>query len=250
MYIRFVTIHMSVGRTNWVDDSHPMSPILDIVPHQACDPHSAHSRSMNIDKKRSVLALKMCDRVLWTKPSHRPLDFVHDGNIVEPIGPKETTNLTIKPKPRISGCWVSMISMLDVTSSFNSKFPQALPSSTNLFSSRNNQDNTLWSQWRKQAQTHPHKMRKPTPSRCNNQAQNRPCVSFYPIHRQPHHYVLTMSIEPMMPNPDQTSEQRDAQAQKEEQVMRLRGGEACPGRFCFIIPCPIPCNFCVFPCPC
>ncbi|KAL1891985.1 hypothetical protein Sste5346_007329 [Sporothrix stenoceras] len=28
----------------------------------------------------------------------------------------------------------------------------------------------------------------------------------------------------------------------------LRGGrsEACPGRFCFIIPCPIPCDFCIF----
>ncbi|CAK7205214.1 hypothetical protein SEUCBS139899_007981 [Sporothrix eucalyptigena] len=27
----------------------------------------------------------------------------------------------------------------------------------------------------------------------------------------------------------------------------LRGGrsEACPGRFCFIIPCPIPCDFCI-----
>lgn len=32
--------------------------------------------------------------------------------------------------------------------------------------------------------------------------------------------------------------------------LHLRGGEMCPGRFCFIIPCPLPCNCCVFPCPC
>ncbi|KAF3767150.1 hypothetical protein M406DRAFT_69312 [Cryphonectria parasitica EP155] len=28
----------------------------------------------------------------------------------------------------------------------------------------------------------------------------------------------------------------------------LRGGERsemCPGRFCFIIPCPLPCDFCI-----
>lgn len=28
----------------------------------------------------------------------------------------------------------------------------------------------------------------------------------------------------------------------------MRGGDRggmCPGRFCFIIPCPIPCDFCI-----
>ncbi|KAK2016187.1 hypothetical protein LZ32DRAFT_601760 [Colletotrichum eremochloae] len=42
--------------------------------------------------------------------------------------------------------------------------------------------------------------------------------------------------------------------QREDAHINLRGGHndrsACPGRFCFIIPCPLPCNFCVFPCPC
>ncbi|KAJ1323947.1 hypothetical protein MN608_11204 [Microdochium nivale] len=43
--------------------------------------------------------------------------------------------------------------------------------------------------------------------------------------------------------------------QPHSEEMGLRGGDGngrgmCPGRFCFIIPCPIPCNFCVFPCPC
>ncbi|KAI1816890.1 hypothetical protein GGS20DRAFT_536022 [Poronia punctata] len=34
----------------------------------------------------------------------------------------------------------------------------------------------------------------------------------------------------------------------EEGDMRLRGGNrggCCPGRFCFCIPCPLPCDFCI-----
>ncbi|KAI0015580.1 hypothetical protein F4780DRAFT_784035 [Xylariomycetidae sp. FL0641] len=33
-----------------------------------------------------------------------------------------------------------------------------------------------------------------------------------------------------------------------EETMGLRGGErgrCCPGRFCFCIPCPLPCDFCI-----
>ncbi|KAJ4145166.1 hypothetical protein LMH87_004024 [Akanthomyces muscarius] len=42
-----------------------------------------------------------------------------------------------------------------------------------------------------------------------------------------------------------------ADTQNADPELGLRGGgETCPGRFCFIIPCPIPCNFCIFPCPC
>ncbi|KAL7796703.1 hypothetical protein V8C37DRAFT_326079 [Trichoderma ceciliae] len=35
--------------------------------------------------------------------------------------------------------------------------------------------------------------------------------------------------------------------------VEMRGGDdggSCPGRFCFIIPCPIPIDCCIFPCPC
>ncbi|EHK21062.1 uncharacterized protein TRIVIDRAFT_111930 [Trichoderma virens Gv29-8] len=35
--------------------------------------------------------------------------------------------------------------------------------------------------------------------------------------------------------------------------VNMRGGDdgdCCPGRFCFIIPCPIPIDCCIFPCPC
>lgn len=46
----------------------------------------------------------------------------------------------------------------------------------------------------------------------------------------------------------------DPQRPHDEPEMQLRGGQEgrgpCPGRFCFIIPCPIPCNCCIIPCPC
>lgn len=53
--------------------------------------------------------------------------------------------------------------------------------------------------------------------------------------------------------PRNPTDPRQAHAQDDagEERGRLRGGgEACPGRFCFIIPCPIPCNCCIIPCPC
>ncbi|PSR82526.1 hypothetical protein BD289DRAFT_437180 [Coniella lustricola] len=34
----------------------------------------------------------------------------------------------------------------------------------------------------------------------------------------------------------------------QDKPTELRGGERsqmCPGRFCFIIPCPLPCDFCI-----
>lgn len=40
-----------------------------------------------------------------------------------------------------------------------------------------------------------------------------------------------------------------AQAKEsQKQEVNIRGGDrggACPGRFCFIIPCPFPCDFCI-----
>ena len=53
---------------------------------------------------------------------------------------------------------------------------------------------------------------------------------------------------PMLTSPS------DPQRPHDEPEMNLRGGEEgrgmCPGRFCFIIPCPLPCNCCIIPCPC
>ncbi|KAI5449970.1 hypothetical protein NCC49_003861 [Naganishia albida] len=59
-----------------------------------------------------------------------------------------------------------------------------------------------------------------------------------------------IAMQGMSPKTTQpTTEQVDQQA--EVDGLRLRGGgEMCPGRFCWIIPCPIPCNFCIFPLPC
>ncbi|KAH8900282.1 hypothetical protein GQ53DRAFT_816297 [Thozetella sp. PMI_491] len=38
-----------------------------------------------------------------------------------------------------------------------------------------------------------------------------------------------------------------AHPESQDQELGLRGGrsEACPGRFCFCVPCPIPCDFCI-----
>ncbi|KAK3331860.1 hypothetical protein B0T19DRAFT_414111 [Cercophora scortea] len=40
----------------------------------------------------------------------------------------------------------------------------------------------------------------------------------------------------------------DAQKPHPDSEMGLRGGDrggCCPGRFCFCIPCPLPCDFCI-----
>lgn len=58
------------------------------------------------------------------------------------------------------------------------------------------------------------------------------------ISRPMKHLKLTfdtiLCIDPARPHEDRTTD--------------LRGGDrsaACPGRFCFIIPCPLPCDFCI-----
>ncbi|GHJ84543.1 hypothetical protein NliqN6_0945 [Naganishia liquefaciens] len=66
---------------------------------------------------------------------------------------------------------------------------------------------------------------------------------------------MTQTQQPIamtgMNHATQPTTEQAVDQQAEVEGMRLRGGgEACPGRFCFIIPCPIPCNFCVFPLPC
>jgi hypothetical protein len=49
-----------------------------------------------------------------------------------------------------------------------------------------------------------------------------------------------LSLATGLQTKSETADQNNADA------LKLRGGEgeACPGRFCFCIPCPIPCNFC------
>jgi len=55
-------------------------------------------------------------------------------------------------------------------------------------------------------------------------------------------------VEDVQPLPAQGMVPEQKKARAEEEEMNLRGGgdgEMCPGRFCFIIPCPLPCNFCI-----
>ncbi|KAF4120414.1 hypothetical protein GMORB2_3215 [Geosmithia morbida] len=60
------------------------------------------------------------------------------------------------------------------------------------------------------------------------------------------------SLQMQQPNAHQAMDPQQPHA--EQPQMTLRGGQEgrgmCPGRFCFIIPCPIPINCCIFPCPC
>ncbi|GAW11468.1 hypothetical protein ANO14919_008140 [Xylariales sp. No.14919] len=51
-----------------------------------------------------------------------------------------------------------------------------------------------------------------------------------------------ISLQPM------TSQPMDPERPHAEPQMNLRGGERsslCPGRFCFCVPCPLPCDFCI-----
>ncbi|KAF2669769.1 hypothetical protein BT63DRAFT_453955 [Microthyrium microscopicum] len=54
-------------------------------------------------------------------------------------------------------------------------------------------------------------------------------------------------VEDMQPAPREPMSMRPQPAQTP--VGGLRGGGdrggACPGRFCFCVPCPIPCDFCI-----
>ncbi|KAI1196211.1 hypothetical protein F5X97DRAFT_325645 [Nemania serpens] len=51
-----------------------------------------------------------------------------------------------------------------------------------------------------------------------------------------------IALQPM------TAQPMNPERPHEESQMNLRGGErgsCCPGRFCFCIPCPLPCDFCI-----
>ncbi|KAH8678192.1 hypothetical protein BX600DRAFT_451660 [Xylariales sp. PMI_506] len=44
------------------------------------------------------------------------------------------------------------------------------------------------------------------------------------------------------------SQPMNPQRPHEESQVGLRGGDRggmCPGRFCFCVPCPLPCDFCI-----
>ncbi|KAJ4245514.1 hypothetical protein NW762_014023 [Fusarium torreyae] len=56
-------------------------------------------------------------------------------------------------------------------------------------------------------------------------------------------------LETQQPKAHNTMDPQKA-PETEEPSLNLRGGGACDGRLCGIIPCPIPVNCWIIPCPC
>ncbi|KAJ9156869.1 hypothetical protein NKR19_g4077 [Coniochaeta hoffmannii] len=68
--------------------------------------------------------------------------------------------------------------------------------------------------------------RQPEPAHLLHQSQQASLETSQPPSFQP--------MNPQQPHPDSE--------------LTLRGGDRggmCPGRFCFCIPCPLPCDFCI-----
>ncbi|KAF5641749.1 uncharacterized protein FTJAE_4008 [Fusarium tjaetaba] len=59
----------------------------------------------------------------------------------------------------------------------------------------------------------------------------------------------SQSLETNQPKSQQSMDPQKAPETTDPQ-MELRGGGACDGRLCGIIPCPIPINCWIIPCPC
>ncbi|KAI3324510.1 hypothetical protein HD806DRAFT_47887 [Xylariaceae sp. AK1471] len=60
--------------------------------------------------------------------------------------------------------------------------------------------------------------------------------------QSPQEEMQEIALQPTVSQP------MNPQRPHEESQMNLRGGErgsCCPGRFCFCIPCPLPCDFCI-----
>ncbi|KAI1348489.1 hypothetical protein F5Y01DRAFT_213982 [Xylaria sp. FL0043] len=73
-------------------------------------------------------------------------------------------------------------------------------------------------------------------------AQTTSAVNGQQQPQSPQGEMQEISLQPM------TSQPMDPQRPHEESQMNLRGGDrggCCPGRFCFCIPCPLPCDFCI-----
>ncbi|KAI1390353.1 uncharacterized protein F4822DRAFT_233678 [Hypoxylon trugodes] len=59
--------------------------------------------------------------------------------------------------------------------------------------------------------------------------------------------AVPQSVQATQPVPLQSMDPKRPQPEQPE-YGKLRGGErssVCPGRFCFCIPCPLPCDFCI-----
>ncbi|KAF2497946.1 hypothetical protein BU16DRAFT_559667 [Lophium mytilinum] len=56
-------------------------------------------------------------------------------------------------------------------------------------------------------------------------------------------------IEASQPQTQQPMRMMQQDPQAEQKTVGMRGGDGrggmCPGRFCFCVPCPLPCDFCI-----
>ncbi|KAI0190899.1 hypothetical protein EV127DRAFT_480699 [Xylaria flabelliformis] len=74
-----------------------------------------------------------------------------------------------------------------------------------------------------------------------SQSDNAPAAPAYTEQSQQEE-MQEITLQPM------TSQPMNPERPHEESQANLRGGDrggCCPGRFCFCIPCPLPCDFCI-----
>ncbi|KAF2803447.1 uncharacterized protein BDZ99DRAFT_526377 [Mytilinidion resinicola] len=61
--------------------------------------------------------------------------------------------------------------------------------------------------------------------------------------------TASREIETSQPQTHQPMQMMQQDPQSEQKTVGMRGGDgrggACPGRFCFCVPCPLPCDFCI-----
>ncbi|KAI2638571.1 hypothetical protein GGS21DRAFT_508975 [Xylaria nigripes] len=75
-----------------------------------------------------------------------------------------------------------------------------------------------------------------------SQSENASTVEIVNNQQQAPHEMKVIAQQPMMSQP------MDPERPHEEPQTSLRGGDRsslCPGRFCFCVPCPLPCDFCI-----
>jgi hypothetical protein len=73
-------------------------------------------------------------------------------------------------------------------------------------------------------------------------------MSFSALHSGPLISILPSHPELRSSNANIATTKKDPERPHEDSQMGLRGGDRggmCPGRFCFCVPCPLPCDFCI-----
>ncbi|KAI0868968.1 hypothetical protein GGS24DRAFT_506218 [Hypoxylon argillaceum] len=78
-----------------------------------------------------------------------------------------------------------------------------------------------------------------------SQTENTPAISATKNERresQLEEGMQEIALQPMASQP------MNPERPHEDSGLNLRGGDRgglCPGRFCFCVPCPLPCDFCI-----